>query len=1044
MKDTSAVDPGPGPIRDDLWNMAEEGGLDEFLSTIPDGDEVSALGGGEKSNKGGGLANWDVLDEALSADIATSSAPALVAAGKKKSPPSSDLRPDTPMGHTANGDANGFGGDSPRHRDRDRRSGGSKNASKSTGSGGSGSGYVGSADGNAENAALDGLANLSAALATVRAQQIGAGNTSVGEVPDLSAADDAPAMLIRLQNMLEAVSERVELGSLVQMFIPKLDATSGAVTLITHRALARVSTVHDEKFWKYHQVSESFFFNLSPNSSEGLLGLPGRCFLYGRSEWTPSVCCYRPMEYPRLQCAIECQVNSTVVVPLLLAPASSERETMPFAVMEIVMDRQTMLPGTLFETVSACMAKHGFHTCDNGSLGSPTTMRRVVADAVDALCESNSQALVQMCRALGTPYAQCWMPKSDGEWLITSGAPFCIGDVMTLPYRQISEQIALRRGQGPVGQACEKGTMIWVDDVQNGSQVEWPLHHATALLGLHGMCACKVMLANKDGSKTEAVIELYLPGNLTTAEQQQASVDAFWTHLQNGSTFTMASSGPGVDALGSSAVNVQPIPTDINHLDPFSGSIPDLDAVAPGIVAPAAGAKAGEVAPPWGITLEMLQMHFSKHLKEAAKDLGVGSTTLKRICRHFGISRWPRRSLKSKQGRLQNALKTLAADGALPPGQFGIHASGTYMGQEGRYGGHDMDSPGGSMHDGSSFGGSIHGGSSYGGSLHAGVHFTPGGAATFGGSAHAGAMFPGGAMGGPGGSTRNGSNLTGLKRDSGAANGLRGFDQPGGSKARGVSWHGGDGAMRSMARNGYMNGAAPVDPINIPNATTNPLRGNSFHGGMPGNFGPNSPTNFGPNSPTNNAFNNGPGGLHRQGSFGNQVGSPGAAGGGPNEFAVNWNSFESAGTTLMTSADGATENGGRGAENGGRSHGGSAAGSLLRQSSSAQASQGGSMAEDFLAVNDNGAGLNGIGAAGLTVKVSVNTGDNVRFKLLPGMSYVDVQSRLKESIGGQVGDLRLRYQDEVDEWCALNGDSDLAECIHVCQSRGIVRMQAAR
>jgi hypothetical protein len=45
------------------------------------------------------------------------------------------------------------------------------------------------------------------------------------------------------------------------------------VTLITHRALVRVSTVHDEKFWKYHQVSESFFFNLSPNSSEGLAGV---------------------------------------------------------------------------------------------------------------------------------------------------------------------------------------------------------------------------------------------------------------------------------------------------------------------------------------------------------------------------------------------------------------------------------------------------------------------------------------------------------------------------------------------------------------------------------------------------------------------------------------------------------------------------------------------------------------------------------------------------------------------------------------------------
>ena len=177
-------------------------------------------------------------------------------------------------------------------------------------SGGSGSGYVGSAN-DGDEAALDGLAKLSTALEMVRSQQIGAGNAQHGR--GAGHLDGRPGPLTRLQKMLESVSQCVKLGSLVQMFVPKVDNSSGVVTLVTHRALARVSSDRDKKFWQYHKVSESFFFSLSPSSSEGLLGLPGRCFLYGRTEWTPSVCCYRPMEYPRLQCAIECQVNSTLV-----------------------------------------------------------------------------------------------------------------------------------------------------------------------------------------------------------------------------------------------------------------------------------------------------------------------------------------------------------------------------------------------------------------------------------------------------------------------------------------------------------------------------------------------------------------------------------------------------------------------------------------------------------------------------------------------------------------------------------------------------------
>ena len=50
-KNATAVD--AGSIREDMWNFGDEVGLDEFLSNIPDGDGVSALGGVEKGKRTG-------------------------------------------------------------------------------------------------------------------------------------------------------------------------------------------------------------------------------------------------------------------------------------------------------------------------------------------------------------------------------------------------------------------------------------------------------------------------------------------------------------------------------------------------------------------------------------------------------------------------------------------------------------------------------------------------------------------------------------------------------------------------------------------------------------------------------------------------------------------------------------------------------------------------------------------------------------------------------------------------------------------------------
>ena len=365
---------------------------------------------------------------------------------------------------------------------------------------------------------MDYVRLLGAALQKSREQQSEVG-ADPGAVPDLS---DPPEVLIRrVAKMLDHLSTELQYGSLIQLYLPTTRADTGDVSLVTHKDFSRVNTVHEEKFWRYHEQSCAFFFNASPLSEDGLMGMPGRVFLGRRPEWTPSVCCYQPFEYPRLACAIESRVHTLLAIPLFLGdrdgdakndpPSSSDpSETqMPIGIMEFMMDHQTMLIGSVFESAAAMLEKHGFRTVGFDELAPPPRMRATLGDTLDAIDAKRAESVLrEMTDSFRLPLAQCWVACPTGSSgrgaaaaaaasprLVASGAPYSVGETAALPFRHMCEQVGLGADvQGPAARAFASGEMVWVDDVTKGSQLEWPLHHPAMLVGFRGACATSVWL----------------------------------------------------------------------------------------------------------------------------------------------------------------------------------------------------------------------------------------------------------------------------------------------------------------------------------------------------------------------------------------------------------------------------------------------------------------------------------------------------------------------------------------------------------------------